>query len=153
MYRAQRLGLKYLTASTVMFGAMIVFGLLASIYYVRPGFMLNTFNFSTAKIVHIDGLVIWLLMGFIGAIYWFLPAGTRSRSRGYRARGTAVLGVLRAVAVVVLVFIFVQYGAADERSMWLINQGRKYVEAPRWAALASPRSPVVSPITLSRPRS
>ncbi len=35
MYRAQRLGLKYLPASTVMFGAMIVFGLVASIYYVR----------------------------------------------------------------------------------------------------------------------
>ena len=35
VYRAQRLGLKYLPASTVMFGAMIVFGLVASIYYVR----------------------------------------------------------------------------------------------------------------------
>ena len=135
MYRAQRLGLKYLTASTVMFGAMIVFGLLASIYYVRPGFMLNTFNFSTAKIVHIDGLVIWLLMGFMGAIYWFLP---QELDREVEAIGLAELlfwVFCAAVAVVVVVFIFVQYGAANEWSMWFINQGRKYVEAPRWAAL------------------
>jgi len=73
MYRSQRLGLKYLTASTVMFGAMVAFGVLSSIYYIWPGFLLNVFNFNTAKIVHIDGLVIWLLMGFLGAIYWFLP--------------------------------------------------------------------------------
>ena len=40
-----------------------------------------------------------------------------------------------AVAVVAVVFIFVQYGASNEATLWLINQGRKYVEAPRWAAL------------------
>ena len=40
-----------------------------------------------------------------------------------------------AVAVVAVVFIFVQYGGINEATLWLINQGRKYVEAPRWAAL------------------
>ncbi|MGH8035290.1 MAG: cbb3-type cytochrome c oxidase subunit I, partial [Lysobacterales bacterium] len=28
-----------------------------------------------------------------------------------------------------------QYGPATEMSLWFINQGRKYVEAPRWAAI------------------
>jgi nitric oxide reductase subunit B len=135
MYRAQRLGLRYLAASTVMFGAMIVFGLVASIYYVRPGFMLNTFNFSTAKIVHIDGLVIWLLMGFIGAIYWFLPQELEREVEGIGLAELLFWVFCAAVAVVVAVFIFVQYGAANEWSMWFINQGRKYVEAPRWAAI------------------
>ena len=46
MYRSQRLGLKYLTASTVMFGAMIAFGVLSSIYYIWPGFLLNVFDFT-----------------------------------------------------------------------------------------------------------
>ena len=135
MYRAQRLGLKYLTASTVMFGAMVVFGLLSSIYYVYPTLLLNTFNFSSAKIVHIDGLVIWLLMGFIGSIYWFLPQELDREVEGIGLAELLFWVFCAAVAVVVLVFIFVQYGAADERSMWLINQGRKYVEAPRWAAI------------------
>ena len=135
MYRAQRLGLKYLTASTVMFGAMIVFGLLSSIYYVYPTLLLNTFNFSSAKIVHIDGLVIWLLMGFIGSIYWFVPQELDREVEGIGLAELLFWVFCAAVAVVVLVFIFVQYGAANERSMWLINQGRKYVEAPRWAAI------------------
>ncbi|MGD0673492.1 MAG: cbb3-type cytochrome c oxidase subunit I [Candidatus Binatus sp.] len=135
MYRSQRLGLKYLTASTVMFGAMIVFGLLSSIYYILPGFLLNVFNFSTAKIVHIDGLVIWLLMGFIGAIYWFLPQELDREVEGIGLAELLFWVFCAAVTVVVLVFIFVQYGTASEWSMWFINQGRKYVEAPRWAAV------------------
>ena len=28
-----------------------------------------------------------------------------------------------------------KYGGSNEAALWLINQGRKYVEAPRWAAL------------------
>src|SRR5690242_1174184 len=135
MYRSQRIGLKYLTASTVMFGAMIVFGLLSSIYYVYPTLLFNVFNFSSAKIVHIDGLVIWLLMGFIGSIYWFLPQEVEREVDGIGLAEFLFWVFCATVAVVVLVFIFVQYGTANERSMWLINQGRKYVEAPRWAAI------------------
>ena len=136
MYRAQRLGLKYLTASTVMFGAMVIFGLISSIYFVRPGFLLNTFNFSTAKIVHINGLIIWLLMGFIGSIYWFLPQELQCEVEGIGLAEILFWVFCAAVAVVVAIFIFVQYGTASEFSMWFINQGRKYVEAPRWAAIA-----------------
>ncbi len=135
MYRSQRLGLKYLSASTVMFGAMVAFGLLSSIYYIRPGFLLNTFDFSTAKIIHIDGLVIWLLMGFLGAIYWFLPQELEREVEGIALAEILFWVFCAAVAVVVVVLIFVQYGAARESTMWFVNQGRKYVEAPRWAAL------------------
>ena len=135
MYRSQRLGLRYLTASTVMFGVMIAFGLLSSIYYVRPGFLLNVFNFSTAKIVHIDGLVIWLLTGFLGAVYWFLPDELEREVEGIGLAEILFWVFWATVAIVVAVFLFVQYGSATETSMWFINQGRKYVEAPRWAAL------------------
>jgi nitric oxide reductase subunit B len=135
MYRSQRLGLKYLTASTVMFGAMILFGLLSAIYYIRPGFLLNVFNFNSAKIIHIDGLVIWLLWGFLGAIYWFLPQELEHEAEGIAVAELLFWVFCAAVAVVVVVFLFVQYGPATETSMWFINQGRKYVEAPRWAAL------------------
>jgi nitric oxide reductase subunit B len=38
-----------------------------------------------------------------------------------------------AVTVVVLVYILVQVGPATESTIWLINEGREYIEAPRWA--------------------
>lgn len=135
MYRSQRLALKYFTAAIALFGVMTLAGLLSSVYYLRPGFLLDTFNFSTAKILHIDTLVIWLLMGFLGAVYWFLPV-----ELGREVEGIALAEVLfyvfcAAVAVVAVVFAAVQYGGSNEFSLWFINQGRKYVEAPRWAAL------------------
>ncbi len=135
MYRSQHLALKYFAAAVILFGIMVVAGMLSSIYYVRPGFLLNTFNFSTAKILHIDTLVIWLLMGFFGAIYWFLPDELGREVEGIALAELFFYIFCAAVAVVAVVFIFVQYGGSTEFSLWFINQGRKYVEAPRWAAI------------------
>lgn len=135
MYRSQRLGLWYLAAAMVVFGVMVVFGILGAVDYVHPTFLLNTFNFNTAKILHIDTLVIWTLMGFFGAIYWFLPTETGREVEGIRVAEVMFWIFCAAVVIVAAVFIFVQYGTSDEFSLWFINQGRKYVEAPRWAAL------------------
>ena len=38
-----------------------------------------------------------------------------------------------AITVVVLVYLLVQTGAGNDTSIWLINEGREYIEAPRWA--------------------
>ncbi len=38
-----------------------------------------------------------------------------------------------AVTVVVLVYILVQVGPATQMTIWFINEGREYIEAPRWA--------------------
>jgi nitric oxide reductase subunit B len=73
MFRSQQLALRYFAAAMTLFGIMIVAGLLASTHYVQDGFMLNKLDFSITKTLHIDTMIIWLLMGFIGAVYWFLP--------------------------------------------------------------------------------
>ena len=41
MFRSQRLALKYLAAAMTLFGIMVVAGLLASIYYVHDGLLLE----------------------------------------------------------------------------------------------------------------
>lgn len=135
MYRSQRLALKYLTAAMVLFGVMVLSGVLSAFYYINPSFLLNTFNFNTAKILHIDTLILWHLMGFFGAVYWFLPLETDREVEGIGV-GEAMFWIFCAViAVVAVVLIFVQYGSATQFSLWFINQGRKYVEAPRWAVV------------------
>ncbi len=134
MNRSQRLALKYLTASMVLFGLMVVFGALASVYYVHPSLLLDTLNFNTAKILHINTLILWHLVGFFGGVYWFLPSETGGEVEGIGTAEVLFWVFCAAVAVVAAVFIFVQYGSATEFTLWFINQGRKYVEAPRWAA-------------------
>jgi nitric oxide reductase subunit B len=135
MYRSQRLAIKYLTAAIALFGIMVVAGLMSAYHYIHPNFLFGVLDFNIAKILHINTLVIWLLMGFMGAIYWFLPEEFNIEPVGIAAAELLFYVFVAAVAIVAVVFIFVQYGGSNLLSMWFINQGRKFVEAPRWAAL------------------
>jgi nitric oxide reductase subunit B len=135
MYKSQELALKYFVAAIVLFGIMVVSGLLSATHYVQMGFLLNKLDFSIAKILHIDTMILWLLLGFMGCIYWFLPGELNRETEGIKLAEIMFYILCAAIAVVALVFIFVQYGGANEFSLWFINQGRKYVEAPRWAAI------------------
>lgn len=135
MSRSQRLALKYFVAAIALFGVMILAGLLAAYDYINPHFLFGHLHFNIAKILHIDTLVIWLLMGFMGAIYWFLPEEFGAEPVGIRMAEVLFYVFCAVVAVVAVIFIVVQYGGSDAAGMWLVNQGRKYVEAPRWAAI------------------
>ncbi len=133
--RSQKLALRYLIGAVTLFGVMIFFGVLSAAYYIWPSMLYNVFNFSTSKIMHIDMLVIWLLMGFLGAVYWYLPKELDHEVEGIWLAELTFWVFCAVLAVVALVFIFVQYGPATEWTLWFINQGRKYVEAPRWASI------------------
>ena len=135
MYKSQQLALKYFAAAMVLFGLMVIFGLLSATHYVQMGFLFNKLDFSIAKIVHIDTMILWLLLGFMGAIYWFLPGELNRETEGIKLAEIMFYILCTAIVIVALVFIFVQYGGANQFSLWFINQGRKYVEAPRWAAI------------------
>src|SRR5579885_76221 len=135
MYRSQQLALKYLAAAIVIFGAMVVAGLMSAYYYINPDFLFGLLHFNISKTLHIDTLVIWLLFGFIGAVYWYLPEEFGIEPVGIKAAEVLFYVLCAAIAVVTLVFVFIQYGPSNEVGMWLVNQGRKYVEAPRWAAV------------------
>ena len=134
MYRSQKLAIKYMVAAISLFGVMTLAGLLSAYYYINPDFLFGILHFNIAKILHIDTLVIWLLMGFMGAIYWFLPDELGREPIGIWLAELLFYVFCAAVAVVAVVFVFVQYGGSDQAGLWLVNQGRKYVEAPRWAA-------------------
>ena len=135
MYKSQELALKYFAAAMVLFGLVVIFGLLSATHYVQMGFLLNKLDFSIAKIVHIDTMILWLLLGFMGAIYWFLPGELNRETEGVKLAEIMFYILCTAIVIVALIFIFVQYGGANQFSLWFINQGRKYVEAPRWAAI------------------
>src|SRR5208282_6097774 len=107
MYRSQKLALKYLTAAIALFAIMTLAGLMSAYYYINPDFLFGFLHFDIAKILHIDTLVIWLLMGFMGAIYWFLPEELGCEPVGIRAAEVLFYVFCAAVAVVAVVFILV----------------------------------------------
>ena len=129
----QLLAMHYFVAAMVLFAAQILFGVIAALQYLNPDLLYNQLDFSVVRMVHINAMVVWMLMGFIGSIYWMVED---EAERPLAGAGLARLNfwiLSAAVAVVVVVYLFVQIGPGELQSIWLINEGREYIEAPRWA--------------------
>ncbi len=135
LYESQKLAIWYFTVAIVLFGAQLLFGLVGAIQFVNPDFLYGVLDFSIGRMLHINALVVWLLLGFIGAIYWFLPQELNREVVGIKLGKLAFIILVAAVAVVVLVYLFVQIGHGDIKTLWFITEGREYIEAPRWADL------------------
>ncbi len=129
----QKLAVKYFIVAMTLFGAQVVFGLLAGLQYLQPDFLYGVLDFNVNRMVHINAMVVWLLYGFLGSAYWMLEDESQHEVVGLKL-GNLIFWVLTsAVAVVVLVYLLVQSGPGEHSSIWLINEGREYIEAPRWA--------------------
>jgi nitric oxide reductase subunit B len=129
----QRLAIKYFSVAVVLFAAQILFGLLAGLQYLLPQFGYNHLDFSVTRMVHINAMIVWMLYGFIGAIYWLVEDEAGTELVGARLGNLAFWVLTVAVTVVVVVYLVVQTGAGRIESIWFINEGREYIEAPRWA--------------------
>ena len=132
-YESQKLGTWYFTVAVILFGAQLLFGLLAAIQFLYPSFLFEILDFSITRIVHINALVVWLLYAMIGSVYFIMPDETGIETVGIGIAKLLFAVLTLAVTIVVLVYIFVQTGPADEMTLYFITQGREYIEAPLWA--------------------
>ena len=130
---SKQLATWYLTVAAILFGAQLLFGLVAAIQYVMPGFLFEILDFSIARMLHINALVVWMVFAMFGSVYWLLPDETGIETIGIKVGKLLFWVFTAAIVVVVLVFLFVQVGPADETTIWFITEGREYIEAPRWA--------------------
>jgi nitric oxide reductase subunit B len=68
----QQLAVKYFIVAVILFFAQILFGLLAATQFIFPGFLYEILDFSVNRMIHINAMIVWMLYGFIGCVYWFL---------------------------------------------------------------------------------
>jgi len=132
-FESQKLATWYFTVAAILFGAQLLMGLIAAAQFLYPSFLFEIFDFSVARMVHINALVVWMLYAMIGSVYWLLPEETGIETVGIKIAKLGFFVLTAAITVVVLVYIIVQIGPATESSIWLIHEGREYIEAPRWA--------------------
>ena len=131
--KSKELGMMYFRVALILFGAQLVMGLIAATQFLFPSFLFEILDFSVARMVHINALVIWMLYAMIGSVYFLMPDETGIETVGIGIGKLAFWVLTLAVTIVVLVYLFVQIGAGTEASIWFINEGREYLEAPRWA--------------------
>ncbi|ADV46810.1 cbb3-type cytochrome c oxidase subunit I [Nitratifractor salsuginis] len=130
---SKKLAMMYFRVAIILFGAQLLFGLLAGLQFLFPGFLYGILDFSVNRMVHINALVVWMLYAMIGSVYLMLPDETGIETVGIGLGKLAFWVLTAAVTVVVLVYLLVQVGPGKESTIWLINEGREYLEAPRWA--------------------
>ena len=130
---SKQLATWYFTFAAIIFGAQLLFGLIAAIQYVMPDFLYGVLDFSIARIIHINALVVWMVFAMFGSVYWLLPDETGIETVGIKIGKLLFWIFAAAIVVVVLVYLFIQVGPADETTIWFITEGREYIEAPRWA--------------------
>jgi nitric oxide reductase subunit B len=129
----QQIAIKYFLAAMILFCAQMIFGLIAGLQFILPEFLYQILDFNVTRMIHINTMIVWLLFGFMGSVYWLVEDEAGSDLVGYKLGNIGFWVLLIAVIIVVLVYLIVQVGSGTKSSLWFINEGREYIEAPRWA--------------------
>lgn len=147
-HKSQSVAYPYFVVSLLLFGLQVVMGLwLATNYFATiPQSIVDAFPFSTARAFHTNLLVLWLLLGFMGATYYLVPEETNSEL--YSPKLALVqLGLLSVTGVVALVgFVFgwtqgrplleiprpLDFLVVIGALMFLFNVGMTIIKAKRW---------------------
>jgi len=77
-YKSQSVAYWYFAVAVVLFGLQLVFGLLSATKYLGPDPLLGILPFDVTKVIHTNLLIVWVLVGFMGATYWMIPEESRT---------------------------------------------------------------------------
>ena len=131
-YPSQRVARYYFYGALALFVGQIVFGLALGLQYVIGDFLFPYIPFNQARMVHTNLLIVWLLMGFMGAAYWMVPeeAETDLWSPGL---AVALFWIfLVAGALTIVGYLAVPYARLAELTGndLLQTMGREFLEQP-----------------------
>ncbi len=78
--RSQKIAYWYFAVALLLFALQVVMGLWLAFNYsfTVPQSIVDVFPFATARAMHTNLLVLWMLLGFMGGTYYIVPEETRS---------------------------------------------------------------------------
>ncbi len=78
-YSSQRVAYPYFGLALLLFILQVVMGLWLAFnyFFTLPQGLVNIFPFATARAMHTNLLVLWLLLGFMGGTYYIVPVEAR----------------------------------------------------------------------------
>src|SRR5512143_4037637 len=120
-YRSQKIAYWYFAVAMLLFALQVVLGLWLAFNYsfTVPQRIVDVFPFATARAMHTNLLVLWMLLGFMGGTYYIVPEET---GREIWSPGLAWFQLVALVATGVVALIGFIFG-------W--TQGRPLLEIPR----------------------
>ena len=127
-YETQAIAREYFLVALALFAIQVTVGLLAGWIYVSPNTLSEILPFNIVRMLHTNSLIVWLLLGFMGATYFILPEEAEQEIHSpLIARlqlAILVIGTLGAV----LTYVFNPF----EGNVVLGKEGREFLEQPLW---------------------
>ena len=75
-YETQSVAMLYFYGALALFVAQVTFGVVAGLIYVLPNTLSVVLPFNIVRMIHTNALVVWLLLGFMGATYYLTKPST-----------------------------------------------------------------------------
>jgi nitric oxide reductase subunit B len=131
-YKSQAVAKLYFIAAIGLFVAQILFGLIMGLQYVIGDFLFPLIPFNVARMVHTNALIVWLLMGFMGAAYYLIPEEAETELWSPKLAIALFWIFLVAAALTVVGYLTVPYATLAK---WtgndlLATMGREFLEQP-----------------------
>ncbi|GAA3564256.1 cbb3-type cytochrome c oxidase subunit I [Snuella lapsa] len=118
-YKSQKVAYWFFTLSMLLFGLQIVYGFIMGSAHAGYDGLHSIIPFNTARAVHTNLLVVWLLSGFMGAAYYIIPEEAQRELVNVKLAYVQLIS-LAVVGVIAIVGYHFNY--------W---EGRKFLEIPR----------------------
>ncbi len=133
-YKSQRIAQYFYTFAILLFLVQVLVGLIGAAQFIWPNFFF--LKFHIIKTLHINALVVWLLAGLMGATYYVVPEESETELWSYPLALFQFWATVIAVTFVVLGYIWMGIDPQANKTVFgtlILNEGREYIEAPRWA--------------------
>ena len=119
-YKSQKVAYWFFALSMLLLSLQLIYGLIMGFAHAgMDGLHDWGIPFNTAKAVHTNLLVVWLLSGFMGAAYYIIPE---------EAQNELVSVKLAYVQLITLALVGVAAIVGYHFNYW---EGRKFLEIPR----------------------
>ena len=133
-HESQKIAQHFYTFAVLLFLVQVLVGIVAAVQFIWPDFFI--LNFNTIRTLHINALVVWLLVGFMGATYYVVSEESETELWSLPLAKFQFWATVVAVTSVVIGYIIM--GLYPQANILvfgtrLLNEGREYIEAPRWA--------------------
>lgn len=133
-YESQKIAQHFYTFAVLLFLVQVVVGIIAAIQFMKPDFFI--LNFNIIRSLHINALVVWLLVGFMGATYYVVSEESETELWSLPLVKLQFWATVVTITAVVIGYIWMGINPqANSPIMGInpLNEGREYIEAPRWA--------------------
>jgi nitric oxide reductase subunit B len=118
-YKSQKVAYWFFALSMLLFALQIIYGFIMGFAHAGFDGLHDVIPFNTARAVHTNLLVVWLLSGFMGAAYYIIPEEAQRELVGVKLAYVQLIS-LAVVGVIAIVGYHFNY--------W---EGRKFLEIPR----------------------